>query len=76
MPSAIYGVDGKVGPSFLKNMQTVLRSMAALVPELERMFEVKLDSSRPISRVAATLNLYYHQVQPHLFYPLAVILAC
>ncbi|ETS84551.1 hypothetical protein PFICI_02576 [Pestalotiopsis fici W106-1] len=59
--NSIYGVDGKVGPSFLRNMQGVLRSMAALVPELERAFEIKLDSSRPISRVAATLNLYYHQ---------------
>ncbi|KAI1291184.1 fungal-specific transcription factor domain-containing protein [Xylaria venustula] len=58
---SVYRVDGNLGPSFLKNVQWVLRSMAAVALELEQMFELTLDGSRPISRVAATLNLYYHQ---------------
>ncbi|KAI0198963.1 fungal-specific transcription factor domain-containing protein [Astrocystis sublimbata] len=58
---SVYGVDGKLGPSFLKKVQRVLRSMAAMAPELEQAFEITLDGSVPISRVAATLNLYYHQ---------------
>lgn len=62
---AVYGVDGKLDPSFLKNVQEVLRDMARLAPQLTAGFEFKLNNSEPASRVSATLNLCYHQVFRH-----------
>ncbi|TQN67216.1 Proline utilization trans-activator, partial [Colletotrichum shisoi] len=59
--NTVYGVDGRLDPSFLKSVQEVLRDMAALAPQLTAGFEFKLNSSEPASRVAATLNLCYHQ---------------
>lgn len=59
---AVYGVDGNLDPSFLRNIQQILRDMARLSSELSGVFEFKFDYSEPISRVSATLNLYYHQV--------------
>ncbi|EQB55386.1 hypothetical protein CGLO_04700 [Colletotrichum gloeosporioides Cg-14] len=59
--NTVYGVDGKLDPSFLKNIQEVLRDMARLAPQLTAGFEFKLNNSEPASRVSATLNLCYHQ---------------
>ncbi|KAF4854220.1 Proline utilization trans-activator [Colletotrichum siamense] len=59
--NTVYGVDGKLDPSFLKNVQEVLRDMARLAPQLTAGFEFKLNNSEPASRVSATLNLCYHQ---------------
>ncbi|KAE9566734.1 hypothetical protein CGMCC3_g17130 [Colletotrichum fructicola] len=59
--NTVYGVDGKLDPSFLKNVQEALRDMARLAPQLTAGFEFKLNNSEPASRVSATLNLCYHQ---------------
>ncbi|KAL0939637.1 uncharacterized protein CTRU02_206247 [Colletotrichum truncatum] len=59
--NTVYGVDGRLDPSFLRNVQEVLRDMARLVPQLTAGFEFKFSSSEPASRVSATLNLCYHQ---------------
>ncbi|KAK2776493.1 C6 transcription factor [Colletotrichum kahawae] len=59
--NTVYGVNGKLDPSFLKNVQEVLRDMARLAPQLTAGFEFKLNNSEPASRVSATLNLCYHQ---------------
>lgn len=58
---AIYSIDGRLDSSFLKNVQVILRQLAALAVELNAS-ETKLDSPDPISRVSATVNLCYHQV--------------
>lgn len=62
---AVYGVDGKLDPSFLKSVQEVLRDMARLAPQLTAGFEFKFNNSEPASRVSATLNLCYHQVSEY-----------
>lgn len=36
--------------------------MARLAPQLTANFEFKFDNHDPVSRIAATLNLSYHQV--------------
>ncbi|OHW94686.1 C6 transcription factor [Colletotrichum incanum] len=59
--NTVYGVDGKLDPSFLKSVQEVLRDMARLAPQLTAGFEFKFNNSEPASRVSATLNLCYHQ---------------
>lgn len=59
---AIYGIEGKLDSSFFRNMQTVLREMAGLAPEVNASFNFKADGSEPLSRLAATINLCYHQV--------------
>ncbi|GKT82597.1 hypothetical protein Ct61P_00447 [Colletotrichum tofieldiae] len=61
--NTVYGVDGKLDPSFLKSVQEVLRDMARLAPQLTAGFEFKFNNSEPASRVSATLNLCYHQVR-------------
>lgn len=58
----VYGKNGELGLSFLENTQEVLRNLAGLASDLEKSFEFRFDHSGPTSRVAATLNLYYHQV--------------
>lgn len=60
---AVYGVDGLVNISFLKSMQEILRSLAEVAPELEESFHLHLNQFGTTSRVAATLNLCYHQVR-------------
>ncbi|KAM0512923.1 hypothetical protein ACHAPE_008428 [Trichoderma viride] len=57
----VYGKNGELGLSFLENTQEVLRNLAGLASDLEESFEFRFDHSGPTSRVAATLNLYYHQ---------------
>ncbi|KAK1673881.1 fungal-specific transcription factor domain-containing protein [Colletotrichum godetiae] len=59
--NTVYGMDGKLDPSFLKSVQEVLRDMARLAPQLTAGFEFKFNNSEPASRVSATLNLCYHQ---------------
>ncbi|UKZ69367.1 uncharacterized protein TrAtP1_010375 [Trichoderma atroviride] len=58
----VYGKNGELGLSFLENTQEVLRNLSGLASDLEESFEFRFDHSGPTSRVAATLNLYYHQV--------------
>jgi hypothetical protein len=58
----IYGIDESLSSSFLPNIQAILREMASLAVDLNASPELKMESTGPISRVAATLNLSYHQV--------------
>ncbi|KAH6980711.1 fungal-specific transcription factor domain-containing protein [Ilyonectria sp. MPI-CAGE-AT-0026] len=58
--NTIYSIDGRLHSSFLKNVQVILRQLAALAVELNAS-ETSLDSPDPISRVSATVNLCYHQ---------------
>ncbi|TGJ86080.1 hypothetical protein E0Z10_g2710 [Xylaria hypoxylon] len=59
--NTVYGSDTQLGPSYLKNTQEVLETMAGLASDLKETFGMQFDHDRPISRVSATLNLYYHQ---------------
>lgn len=60
---AVYGAERSLEPSFLKKIQEVLRDMARLAPQLTAGFEFNFDNHEPVSRISATLNLNYHQVQ-------------
>ncbi|KAI0539141.1 fungal-specific transcription factor domain-containing protein [Xylaria digitata] len=59
--SIVYCNDTHLGENYLKNTREVLKSMADLASDLNETFGMKFDDDRPISRVSATLNLYYHQ---------------
>ncbi|VUC35895.1 unnamed protein product [Clonostachys rosea] len=59
--NTVYGVDGRLDSSFLRNIQTMLRQLATLGEELNASVELDLNSSTPLSRVSATINLCYHQ---------------
>lgn len=59
---AVYGVDGRLDSSFLRNVQDMLWQLAALGEELNGSVELDLNSSTLLSRVSATINLCYHQV--------------
>ncbi|KAI1435621.1 fungal-specific transcription factor domain-containing protein [Xylaria sp. CBS 124048] len=59
--SLVYGSDTHLGVNYLKNTREVLKSMADLASHLNETFGMRFDNGGPISRVAATLNLYYHQ---------------
>lgn len=59
--STIYGPDGRLDSSFTSCVQEVLRRLAHLAPELEKSYTINMSNSQPLSRVSATLNLYYHQ---------------
>ncbi|KAJ5499316.1 hypothetical protein N7453_008367 [Penicillium expansum] len=58
---SVYGSDGRLNQSFIKSVQEVLRSLAALAPDLERQFKLNGSSGEPISRATGTLHLCYHQ---------------
>lgn len=59
--NTVYGAERTLEPSFLKKIQEVLRDMARLAPQLTANFEFNFDNHEPVSRIAATLNLSYHQ---------------
>ncbi|CAH0052334.1 unnamed protein product [Clonostachys solani] len=59
--NTVYGVDGRLDSSFLRNVQNMLRQLATLGEELNASVELDLNSSNPLSRVSATINLCYHQ---------------
>ncbi|CAH0024899.1 unnamed protein product [Clonostachys rhizophaga] len=59
--NTVYGVDGRLDSSFLRNVQNMLRQLATLGEELNGSVELDLNSSTPLSRVSATINLCYHQ---------------
>ncbi|CRL18099.1 Fungal transcriptional regulatory protein, N-terminal [Penicillium camemberti] len=52
---------GRLNQSFIKSVQEVLRSLAALAPDLEHQFKLNGSSGEPISRATGTLHLCYHQ---------------
>ncbi|CAG8113139.1 unnamed protein product [Penicillium salamii] len=58
---SVYGSDGRLNQSFLKSVQGVLQSLAALAPDLEQQFKLNGPSKEPISRTTGTLHLCYHQ---------------
>ncbi|KAJ5411099.1 uncharacterized protein N7487_005458 [Penicillium crustosum] len=47
---SVYGSDGRLNESFIKSVQEVLRSLAALAPDLEHQFKLNGSSGEPISR--------------------------
>ncbi|KAI2625461.1 fungal-specific transcription factor domain-containing protein [Xylaria nigripes] len=59
--STVYSSDTHLGVSYLKNTREVLKSMADLAFNLNETFGMRFENGGPISRVSATLNLYYHQ---------------
>ncbi|KAI1825075.1 fungal-specific transcription factor domain-containing protein [Xylaria intraflava] len=59
--SMVYSSDTHLGVSYLQNTREVLKSMADLASDLNETFGMRFDNGGPISRVSATLNLYYHQ---------------
>lgn len=59
----VYGVDGRLDSSFLKNIQIVLHELAGLGTELNENPELEIQPTKTIGRVPATLNLCYHQVR-------------
>ncbi|KAI0974870.1 fungal-specific transcription factor domain-containing protein [Xylaria arbuscula] len=59
--STVYSSDTHLKASYLKNTREVLKSMANLASDLKEVFGIRFDNDGPICRVAATLNLYYHQ---------------
>jgi hypothetical protein len=64
MPVAeVYGVDGRLDSSFLKNIQIVLHELADLGTELSENPDLEIQPTKTIGRVPATLNLCYHQVR-------------
>lgn len=60
---AVYGIDGRSNKSFVKSVQDVLLNLADLAPDLQTQFDLAIQVSQPISRVAGTLNLCYYQVR-------------
>ncbi|KAI1278583.1 fungal-specific transcription factor domain-containing protein [Xylaria sp. FL0933] len=59
--SSVYSSDTHLKASYLKNTREVLTSMAELASDLKDTFGMQFDNNGPISRVSATLHLYYHQ---------------
>ncbi|GAW22081.1 hypothetical protein ANO14919_116160 [Xylariales sp. No.14919] len=59
--STIYGNDMHLEADYIINAREVLNNMTEFAFDLEKTFGMRFDDDRPISRVSATLNLYYHQ---------------
>jgi hypothetical protein len=66
--AAVYATDDRLGSSFLRNTQAILRELAKLGDDLAASPELKPGNSSPVGRVSATLNLCYHQVCPKFTY--------
>ncbi|RSM12575.1 hypothetical protein CEP52_002340 [Fusarium oligoseptatum] len=59
--NTVYATDDRLGSSFLRNTQAILRELAKLGDDLAASPELKPGNSSPVGRVSATLNLCYHQ---------------
>ncbi|KAI0914528.1 fungal-specific transcription factor domain-containing protein [Ustulina deusta] len=59
--STVYSSDTHLKAIYLKNTREVLKSMADVASDLKETFGMQFDNDGPISRVSATLHLYYHQ---------------
>ncbi|POR30944.1 Uncharacterized protein TPAR_08835 [Tolypocladium paradoxum] len=58
---SIYGVDGKLHSYFFKDTQATLQELCILATTFNESPGLKIDSSSPINRASATLNVCYHQ---------------
>ncbi|RSL48153.1 hypothetical protein CEP53_009653 [Fusarium sp. AF-6] len=59
--NTVYATDDRLGSSFLRNTQAIIRELAKLGDDLAASPELKPGNSSPVGRVSATLNLCYHQ---------------
>ncbi|KAL2673763.1 hypothetical protein Neosp_012207 [[Neocosmospora] mangrovei] len=59
--NTVYATDDRLGSSFLRNTQAILRELAKLGDDLAASSELRPGNSSPVGRVSATLNLCYHQ---------------
>lgn len=59
----VYGAEGRLQASFLPAVQTALENIASITDDLNSCFSLSnIASGATISRVAAHLQLFYHQV--------------
>lgn len=67
----VYGPDGRLHRGFLSSIQKVLETAANLGREIEKTFPLlPVSKSTGISRIAASLNIFYHHVVMLATYPL------
>jgi hypothetical protein len=59
---AAYRINGTVDKSFVAGIQDVFSSMVNLAEDLQGEFDLSLQSSSMVSRVAATLHIMFYQV--------------